>query len=54
MTDLEKELLAVLKEAQEHLDYCNYGDSWERECAMSDKLPQKMEEVIRKAENARL
>lgn len=26
-------LLEILKESQEHHDYCGYGDSWEREVA---------------------
>ncbi len=26
-------LVAALKAAQEHLEYCGYGDAWERECA---------------------
>lgn len=26
-------LRAALKAAGEHLDYCGYGDAWERECS---------------------
>jgi hypothetical protein len=30
-----KNVYKLLKEAYDHLNYCNYGDSWERECAES-------------------
>ncbi len=30
--------------AGEHLDYCGYGDSWEREC--SEHLPETIESAI--------
>lgn len=54
MTNLEKELLEVLKLAQEHLDYCNYGDNWERECAKHNKLPEKISNIIEKVEEKTL
>jgi len=41
-----KKLQSVLKDAAEHLDYCGYGDRWERECAQESKLPQRIEEVL--------
>jgi hypothetical protein len=44
--EIAKLLYEALKEAREHLEYCNYGDTWERECAREDKLPEK----IKKAE----
>lgn len=31
---------------REHLDYCGYGDNWERECAYHQKLPDKVEKVF--------
>ena len=41
MTNKEqKELETVknlLKEAYEHLEYCSFGDSWERECSEKTK-----------------
>jgi hypothetical protein len=33
VTALEKQLYTALKEAHAHLEYCNYGDEWERSCA---------------------
>jgi hypothetical protein len=50
MTNLEKQLLNALKLAQEHLDYCNYGDSWEQECARESKLSKVIDDAIEKAE----
>jgi hypothetical protein len=44
------ELLEALKSAVEHLEYCGYGDSWERGCANHDKLPEKLQFAISKAE----
>ena len=31
---MEKELFDALEMAVEHLDYCGWGDRWERGCAM--------------------
>lgn len=47
-TPLEQRLAAVLKEASDHLDYCNYGDKWERECAndVPDPLDKKIEAAL--------
>ncbi len=45
-----EELLNALKQAKEHLEYCNYGDNWEKECAYREKLPEKIEKAIAKAE----
>lgn len=39
-------LKATLRMAFDHLGYCNYGDSWERECAEAAKLPQVLDFVI--------
>ena len=41
-----KELFDALKQAQEHLDYCGYGDRWERECADAAKLPNVIQSAI--------
>lgn len=43
------ELLKALQKAQAHLEYCGWGDSWERECANEDKLPAKIQTAIDKA-----
>lgn len=53
LTKLEKKLLATLKLAHEHLEYCNYGDAWERECAEAAKLSEKIEEAIKEAETSK-
>lgn len=41
-----KEIAEALQAAVEHLDYCGYGDSYERECAREDKLPEKLEAAL--------
>jgi len=40
------ELLEALQAASDHLDYCGYGDSWERECAEAAGLPKQIETAI--------
>ena len=48
MNDAEK--IAVLREAleaaQSHLEYCGYGDSWERECAQAQGLEDKIAKAL--------
>ncbi len=44
------ELLEALIDAKEHLEYCGYGDKWERECAESEGLEDKINKAIAKAE----
>lgn len=39
-------LYDALRDAEGHLSYCGYGDGWERECAFSEKLPEKLEVVM--------
>lgn len=48
--ELIKELYLALKEASHHLDYCGYGDNWERECAYFDKLPDKINQALHDVE----
>ena len=43
-----RKLYEALIAARDHLDYCGYGDSWEREC--SEGLPQQIEEALIEAE----
>ena len=43
-----RELYDLLKEAQRHLDYCGYGDKWERSLAMEAKLPQRIEDLLQR------
>jgi len=38
LTELEQKLLDALVLAQEHLEFCGYGDNYEREIAKSIKL----------------
>jgi hypothetical protein len=49
---LIKTLTEALRAASEHLDYCGYGDRWERECAMEQKLDDKIEAALKLAEEA--
>lgn len=41
-TKMIQKLLEVLEAAYDHLEYCGYGDSWERECARDANLPNKI------------
>ncbi len=45
-----KKLLKVLKKAQQHLDYCGYGDKWEQECAIFENLPCEINSAIKNGE----
>lgn len=36
----------VLQMAYDHLEYCGYGDSWERECADSQMLSTRIESAL--------
>ena len=42
--ELIRLLGTTLMKASEHLDYCGYGDSWERECA--GELEKEIETAI--------
>jgi len=37
----------ALQAAKEHLEYCGYGDKWERECAEASKLEEQIEEALK-------
>lgn len=41
-----KELGAALRSAQEHLEWCGYGDSYESECARNQGLPELIEKAL--------
>lgn len=41
-----EQLKEALECAEEHLDYCGWGDSYERECARNEKLPEKVREAL--------
>jgi hypothetical protein len=53
-TALEKQLFEALVLAQSHLDYCGYGDSWERECAQASGIEKKIDAAIKAGEDAGL
>jgi hypothetical protein len=42
-----RQLVKALEHAQAHLDYCNYGDAWEKECAEHTKLPQRIARALK-------
>jgi hypothetical protein len=44
-------LTEALQAAYDHLEYCGYGDAWERECALSgkDPLDKKIEAALASA-----
>jgi hypothetical protein len=44
-----KVLAEALEAAKEHLEYCGYGDNWERECAYFAQLPQKIDDALAEA-----
>lgn len=54
MKKLAKQLAEALKAAGDHLEYCGYGDSWERECADAEGLPEKIQEALKAAHDAGL
>lgn len=39
-------LVRALEAAQKHLEYCGYGDSWERECAEESKLEEQITKAL--------
>ena len=46
-------LVRALSDAKDHLEYCGYGDSWERECAIDDGLPKLIDEALEAAKAKR-
>ena len=40
-------LRTALSAASDHLDYCGYGDQWERECAVEQGLEQLISEALK-------
>lgn len=46
---LAEELRDVLQAALDHLDWIDYGDKWENECAREAKLPEKITAVLERA-----
>jgi thioredoxin-related protein len=48
---INRELLKALLLAQEHLEYCGYGDTWEREVASAKRLRERIDKAISNAKN---
>lgn len=46
---LPEELREALQAAADHLEYCGYGDKWERQCAVESKLPEKIDAALKRA-----
>lgn len=46
-------LATLFDEAVQHLEYCGYGDNYERECARDDKLPERLEKMSKRIEEIR-
>ena len=42
-----KTLHEALEAASDHLDYCGYGDSWERECAIANGLEEQITKALK-------
>lgn len=40
------ELHGLFREMAEHLDYCGYGDNWERSLATGTKLPARVNAML--------
>ncbi len=38
----------TIRDMASHLDYCGYGDNWERECADASKLPERVAALLKK------
>ena len=57
MTQDEEEYVREIEDAliaaEEHLDYCGYGDPWERECADQAGLSDKIGAAVSKIEARR-
>jgi hypothetical protein len=47
--ELIRDLYNALDSAKSHLEYCGYGDAWERECAEEQKIPEFVEAVMERA-----
>jgi len=44
--EIINQLHAALKAASDHLDYCGYGDNWERECARASGIEKQIEDAL--------
>ena len=46
-------VVEALKAASDHLEYCGYGDNWERECAVDSGLPEQIAEALEEEKHER-
>ncbi len=49
----EPEVKKLLIEAAEHLEYCNYGDNWENECARDSGLVDRITKFLKENNHER-
>ena len=48
IADTISTLYKALDEAKDHLDFCGYGDSYERECAQESNLERTIDAALKK------
>lgn len=48
-----EQLLSALEAAKDHLEWCGYGDSYERDCAREAGLPGKIDSAIDNAKKSK-
>jgi hypothetical protein len=41
-----QQIVLALFDAKEHLEYCGYGDHYERECAKEEELPKQIANAL--------
>lgn len=46
--NLSTEDVNTIHDMADHLDYCGYGDNWEREGAIAQKLLERVEKLLNK------
>lgn len=45
--EIINQLADALEQASSHLDYCGYGDAWERECAEAAGLEKTIADALK-------
>ena len=48
---LIEKLYKALDAANDHLEFCGFGDSYERECAEEGKLPETIDQALKATTN---
>lgn len=54
LVPVHRKVVQALKDAEEHLKYCGWGDNWERECATDAGLPVKISTALTASQELRL